>query len=180
MRIVFLDIDGVLNSVDWFKRRDPAVRKERDGSDESYAMCQIDDLAIGQLNRLVAETGAKMVISSTWRKYWSQEAILGMLRLRGFTGEVIGMTLDLWSRKMEEVAVWREVGRGLEIQAWMEDHPGTESFVILDDDSDMGLLRPRLTHVANESGLCASHVEEAVRLFGVPWEDPFRAPVLRL
>lgn len=153
MKILFLDLDGVLNSHAFWKRR----AKENISLDN-----KLDPIAIERLNRLTDETGAKLVVSSTWRLPYVWNSQLGMLvRLlqgAGIKGEVIGMTPDHQ----------KQYGRGGEIQAWMlqarQNGIDIESFVILDDDSDMDHLESFLVKTTMADGLQDSHVEAAIQM----------------
>ena len=113
----------------------------------------IDPAAVELLNRLVASTGAKVVISSSWRVCRTLEQIQDDLRSRGFVGEVIGATPSIIGH------------RGHEIAAWLTEH-GPASFVILDDDSDMAHLKPRLVRTTFARGLQLEHIETARALLG--------------
>jgi len=154
MKILFLDIDGVLNSHAFWKR----LRAEKKLIQDH----KLDPLAIERLNRLTDETGAKLVVSSTWRLPYVWNKQLGMLVTRlqqaGITGEIIGMTPDHQ----------KAYGRGGEIQAWMlqarQDGIDIESFVILDDDSDMDHLIGYLVQTRFEDGLQDIHVEAAIKI----------------
>lgn len=153
MRVVFLDIDGVLCT--WasmqLARRDPRPSQAR------FCRSSVDNL-----NRITDRTGAVIVLSSAWRcRCPSMSIALGShIALEGVTAPVIGQTPRL---KDEGGRVYR----GNEIQAWLDDtgfREPVESFVILDDDSDMVHLSDRLVHVVNGmgTGLLPRHVEEAV------------------
>ena len=61
MRIIFLDIDGVLNCLETFKRR--RFKWEETGVWDSM----LDDEMLKRLKELVGETDAKIVLTSTWR-----------------------------------------------------------------------------------------------------------------
>ncbi len=54
--------------------------------------------------------------------------------------------------------------RGLEIQKWMDDFTGIESFVILDDDADMGELLPYLVQTSQTHGLTDEKRDEAINI----------------
>jgi hypothetical protein len=155
-RILFLDFDGVLNSVAF------AQRTTFTGWPDGH----IDPEAIKHLNRLVAETSAKIVISSSWRKMLNDEELAGVLSRAGCVGEVVGKTPDFY-----QVPIWnrsspinRRFVRGDEIQAWLDDHPEVETFAILDDDDDMAHLSNWLVQTSHETGLQAEHVERALTL----------------
>lgn len=124
MRLIFLDIDGVLNH--------PLMT---DPIKKYYG--QVSARCVELLNQLTDETSAQLVISSTWRKDSPNlPTIEERLKELGVTGEIIGST---------PVLTQRAVFRGNEIYHWMLDHKeicGTypnlfRDYVILDDDSDM-------------------------------------------
>jgi len=151
MKIVFLDIDGVLNSGEHFKSGlDQSLRMQ----DKAWWMEMLDPAAIALLNGLLDRTGAKVVVSSTWRHAQEVDEIQECLEGKGFTGKLIGAT----PRRGYET-------RGEEIQAWIDStHHDVEAFVILDDDSDMGELMGRLVHTTWEKGLLPEHIEPAEAL----------------
>jgi len=120
MKLIFLDFDGVVNTrlydsklgiIRYFHTEDEAVNNKN---------------AIGFLNLLVKETGAKVVVSSTWRLGETVETLSKWLNNSGFEGEVIGKT-----PRMDDYC------RGDEIAEYMLRLEDVKSYVILDDDSDM-------------------------------------------
>lgn len=90
IKIIFLDIDGVLNCQryykSWFKKHKKQVPRDKYGQ-------LFDPTAEELLNRLIRETGAKIVVSSTWR-HAGLKAMRDMWKLRKMEGEVIGITPD--------------------------------------------------------------------------------------
>jgi len=152
MKIVFLDFDGVINSSIFFNKRklDESLRMS---SPEWWAE-MIDPEPVALLNQILDQTGAKVVISSTWRFANTWEELQEILEVRGFTGEVIGAT-----KKMDAEDRW------VKIQMWLdESSEPVESFVILDDLETMGDLQHRLVHTHMRYGLKKKHVKAAVRL----------------
>lgn len=150
MKVVFLDVDGVLNSAAYLYA---AERAWPEGTPfEGNQHLELDPPAVARLNRIVRESGAKVVISSSWRFGNTPAEMQEILRRRGFEGEVVGDT-----PRDGHGAV-----RGLEIQAWLDGHPGVESFVILDDDSDMAHLAPRHVRTRFSDGLLDEHVDAAL------------------
>lgn len=152
MKVVFLDIDGVLNSHAY------VIRLQAQGQ-KVGGLLGIDPVAVAHLNRLV-DAGATFVLSSTWRFSHTPERMTKVLQATGFRGRVISAT----PRLNESMA------RGKEIQMWLDDWKGdpVESFVILDDDSDMHHLMPRLVKTSFTAGLLDHHVDEALRLLDEP------------
>jgi histidinol phosphatase-like enzyme len=157
MKILFLDIDGVLNSGKYIKRADV------DFDDPKY---QIDPDAVVRLNAITQLTGAVIVVSSTWRNAFRIDGIEHLDKLQecmasyGITGQVIGMTPD------KPNAVRNR--RGKEIQLWIDDHFNEiEKFVIIDDDVDMGRLRANQVKTLFEDGIEDQHVRQIVSILGM-------------
>jgi hypothetical protein len=144
LRVIFLDIDGVLNNA---------------GDMNAGAWVGAIDHtnwtkpALAALAEIVARTGAKIVISSTWRKiesepaWWNKEfAACGLpLDCIGITGSA------------------HNGFRGREVRAWLADHTDVETYVVLDDESDFYLDQPRI-YVDSWGGLLQHHVQPAVAL----------------
>lgn len=61
MKIIFLDIDGVLNSREYDKKRDLTK------------FTNIDETRLPYVKQIVDETGAAIVLSSTWRTHWNSD-----------------------------------------------------------------------------------------------------------
>ncbi len=150
MKVIFLDIDGVLNS-------------EKDLL-ESKGDSEIFDRPLALLKELVESTKAKIVISSTWRigysksgrNSWYGEEIFKTLtdRLREYQMEVYDIT---------PVINKPGVQRGDEIRLWLENtKEDIESFVILDDDADMcEFTGTNLVQTSMKTGLLEYHTEIA-------------------
>lgn len=145
MKLIFLDIDGVMN------HRTHFVRSRQHWGQE------FSPLAVRNLREIIKTTGAKIVLSSTWRKEMSLTEIKKMFSYYDMGRYVIGKTPYL-----------EDHIRGLEIQKWMDDEPQikVESFVIIDDDDDMGDLIPHLVHTSNTHGLSDDKRVEAIRILG--------------
>lgn len=162
---IFLDVDGVLNSHGWYINRPRKTRLEQEQIERfEHFQHDLDPVPIQRLNRLIEATGAKVVISSTWRKIWkTPEEMQHLLDSKGFKGEVIGVTpvLDTYSSSS---GLWTAKVRGDEIQAWIDENNFTGKFVILDDDADMAHLMPFLVKTTMETGLLDEHVEQALKI----------------
>lgn len=155
MKLIFLDIDGVLNNHE-------SLRFERTRVDGChYSFSAPHPNCIEALNFIIAATDAQIVVSSTWRG-------LGLKLLReiftawGVNGKVVGRTPDL---ARQHGSLWNAPERGAEIQEWLSAHAGAGSFVILDDGDDMGQLRHRLVQTDFEQGLTMSDAKRAIQMF---------------
>ena len=134
MKVIFLDIDGVL------------------GTNESYERLGGGDKvpfhreAVRNLNRLVEATGAKVVISSAWPTDTAED-LRDLFAEQGACCDIIGTTPVIadgnWFR-------WKE------IMEWLrETDIQVESFVIIDDDcTQIGQHFPdRFVETTMEEGL---------------------------
>jgi len=141
MKIIFLDIDGVLNNHSTFG-------PGRSG-DEAIEPGMVELVA-----GLVQETGARIVISSSWR---SRGFLLmrELLARHGLDSQsVIGVTPYLLG------------GRGTEIREWMRlSRKPVKSFVILDDEAEdlYGLLE-HLVQTDPYVGLTRHHIVRARKI----------------
>ena len=118
---------------------------------------------IENLNELIEKTGAKIVVSSTWRIGTSVESLQTTLEKKGFVGEIIDIT-------PRGCACCQ---RGNEILAWLKKNeevigkPYREynSYLILDDDSDMLYWqRNNFMWVDGHVGLTPTITYKAIRL----------------
>lgn len=120
IKVIFLDIDGVLN----------VIGQERDQYGSLFHKHFEDNL-----RWIIELTGAKIVISSTWRL--SGFKVMKQMWLdRNLPGEVIGITrYDLFLRN-DDLTFEDRCERGTEIQHYIDEHK-IERYCILDDDTDM-------------------------------------------
>lgn len=147
MKVIFLDVDGVLNCRTT-RQRNPAgfvgVEPEK---------CQI-------LRRILRETGAHIVLSSTWRKMPSLLPHLWKNIGEHYTRRVVGQTPVM--EKPTEGGLLHAPERGVEIQAWLDQNL-VDQFVIIDDDADMAHLLPHLVQTDNRLGLTEVEAKEIIR-----------------
>ena len=174
MKVLFLDIDGVLNSENWFAYRIYCVKNnmvnilmnfvDTDDRNIKHKLTMLDDRAIANLNRIIEETGCKVVLSSSWRSSIESENIFtqNLLKLKGFKYEFYDVTPRLWFSDFS-------TRRGEEIQLWMDKESKKneiESFVILDDD-DSDMLPEQMNnfiHVDGHVGLTDKDVFTAIEI----------------
>lgn len=125
MKYLFLDIDGVLNHEEWYINR---VHNPHRAYKEWWENC-FDPACVERLNKILEETGARLVVSSSWKldsnlKYYFH--ILGI-------PIDFDITPSLTLRSVDGNTTWPN--RGDEIDAFLKDHP-CDGYVILDDDTD--------------------------------------------
>lgn len=158
MKILFLDIDGVLNYSGFFKGLGEYAGLTR----LDQCIATIDPAAVAHLNAIVGLADAKVVISSSWRYGTPLPTIRAALQHHGFLGDIIGQT-------PKHIPGNRGSHRGTEIAAWLAEHPRVSGFVILDDDSDMEPHMDRLVKTHWTAGLQAHHIAQAVEILNRPW-----------
>jgi hypothetical protein len=144
-RIVFLDFDGVLNCERSTQELGTRYRFAKSG--------------IAALNTVLEQSGALVVITSTWREHWTLRENAEFLERDGLIrGRVVGKTPTL------------DQERGLEIDSWLHSVPySITSYVILDDRDDMAMHRQRLIQVNPEVGLDQTQALRATELLAKPW-----------
>ena len=151
MNVIFLDIDGVLNS--W--QYDHLHGTVHDGN--------IDETRLILLKYLVEKSNAKIILSSSWRKHWNKDKSLC---------DSIGIELEtLFSKyqlsifdKTPELA---NNNRAEEIKIWLNQNKDFAHFVII-DDMRFGWSELQ-AHLVNTNyrigrGLEEKHINEAIRI----------------
>lgn len=155
MKVIFLDIDGVLNSEKWMVERFQTEGKHRN----NYPLCEFDPQAINLLNKILVETDSKIVISSTWRLGRTIEELSTLFETLDIQGEIIDITPCFLNERKYGKTI-----RGDEIKHWLENNE-VESYVIIDDDNDM---RPeqRLNFIKTswKFGLQDYNTEDAIKI----------------
>lgn len=161
-KIIFLDIDGVLNSNAYFATE--LYKQATDGMSDAHVMLvahnnHLDPYAIELVNKLVERTGAEVVMSSTWRIKYKPEEMTEMLAGRGARFKIAASTPVLYGKLSERIP------RGKEIAAYLKSlSEQPESFVILDDNADMLSLGKFLVRTDYKLGLTPEGVEMAVKI----------------
>lgn len=135
-KVLFLDIDGVLDTE---RHHEYSYKNGIDNSDEYGYL--FDAVAVKNLERIVNETGADIVISSSW-KYSGLSTLLDMWSERGLPGRVIDITPDTESDDFLLNADLENMDflscKGYEIGEWLTAHgKNVCSYAILDDEQEM-------------------------------------------
>ena len=112
-KYLFLDIDGVLNSVSWYR--------EEWSKNHAYPQGDFDPKCVELVNRIVEETGCKVVVSSSWRTESNLQSIF----------DKVGLEF-----KIHSITPFGS-HRGCEIQEWLDSQTEPYVYAIVDDDRDM-------------------------------------------
>lgn len=139
--ILFLDIDGVLNDHTWHQPADSTT---------------IDKPCMDRLNKIIAETGCDIVISTAWRYMVHSQVmnVIGffqMLRTHGLTkhARIIGLTHP--DEVRNDGTTWttsdvEKSDRGHQIQNWLNMFGADRHYCVVDDRDDLGIQQ---LHAAN-------------------------------
>ena len=152
MKYLFLDIDGVLNSYKYDKERDIMTTNNIDGT------------RLDLVKEIVDKTGAKIILTSTWRKHWEKSET--------FCDEV-GKDLNA-TFKAHGLEIYDKtpnidfLDRAVEVEAYLSDKKDDlEAFCIVDDmmyawdnlSPFFVKTNPRVGY-----GLMPNHVEKIIKL----------------
>lgn len=151
-KIVFLDIDGVLNNWEWIERN----RLELHDSTKYF-----DPACVEKLNRILSVTGADVVLSTSWRIVHPRDELEGILRAVGVVANIVDETPrgTFNDRRYDE------------IRAWLRLNMYEGRYVILDDsvhtfEADTPEEAERIIHTTMNHGLLESHVVAAIHVLG--------------
>ena len=157
-KIIFLDIDGVLNPKWWISKK----------PSDKYGVF-FETNAVANLGKIIEETGAEIVVSSSWKNIGLVE-LQNMWRDRGLPGKLVDITPDYMSDeillKEDSANVDYLYERGSEIQGWLLLHgDDVGRYVIIDDMDD--ILPEQLSHFVQtdpEVGITNDDVKKIVHL----------------
>ena len=159
-KVIFLDIDGVLNPK-WWERK-----KEAD----SFG-CAFDSKTVANLAKIIEKTGAEIVVSSSW-KLMGLQTLQDMWKERKLPGNIIDITPNYMSDELLLNAGMSDSDidsldiRGIEIKGWLVLHGADVSnYVIIDDMDD--ILSEQQTHFVQtdpEVGITNDDVKKVIHL----------------
>lgn len=147
--MLFLDVDGVLNSSAWMLR---IATGEEPSSGWTWT---VDPYPAGLIAGVLDSTGARVVLSSGWRDYPEH------------LPKITGLGIAIWDMTASHRGRHRHAPprRCDQIAAWLAEHPEVTQFAIVDDDEDAGLLHPdRFVRTLWAEGLTRERAEALAAL----------------
>jgi len=156
MKVIFFDIDGVVNCSDT-KERSPSK------------VIGVEQSKITLIKQIIDATGAKLVLSSTWRIGWFYEE----------TGSHDRDEQD-WHYLRDEFSkqgLWffdytpldKSRHRGTEIQTWLDKWEDEIDAYVVIDDSMYDIWEMHEGHLIETSfgyGIQDEHVRQAIKILG--------------
>jgi hypothetical protein len=141
MKIIFLDIDGVLNSMNGLYLRGGQSRMD----------LYTEHMQV--LRWILDRTDARIVVSSTWRMGRTVEELKQLFYNYGLQSRFI----------IDKTPYLSGQERGDEIGEWLQmtSHE-IESYVIIDDDADMNIYTPALVQTNGDYGLTYVEAHEVL------------------
>lgn len=171
MKIVFLDIDGVVatNNArhDELKRyyQEDTIEKVEAAMDKnilpfpriSMFYWPFDKRVINELYRLKKQTNCEFVLSSSWRKGRTLEELNEMFALKGLRIQLFDKTNTV-----------KDVTRGEEIQSWIRKHyEQISNYVIIDDECDYDIIQTHpnnCINVTSDEGFTKNDCDKAIKM----------------
>ncbi len=153
MKVIFLDFDGVIST-----------QRMRYHLDEEKMLL---------VKEICDKTGAKIVITSSWRRHTLEDTIRHITSKEEEKGRIpflmpeliVGITERIYAFPYTNKEKHYRVPRGVEIDIYLKNNRDIENYVILDDDNDM--LVEQLPHFIQThpiKGILKEDVEKAIRL----------------
>ena len=119
MKVLFLDIDGVLNHNKFYQNRSNTKLVH-----DNYPYNEFDPISVSHLNKILDETDAKLVVSSSWRV---DSNLQDTFKEVGIRHKIYGITPWL---------IGKNIHRGDEINEYIVNNGNVEKYCILDDIDD--------------------------------------------
>ena len=181
VKAIFLDIDGVLNSsrsvlakIGVVCASQPQCEAYLDLIDSityepaygaKFALKCVDPVCVGLVNRLIKESGASVVLSSTHRMHFDDNVPYGSKEHR----ELLVLYLRAMGLLIEDIDVTPVLHqiRGEEVRAYLDAHTEITEYVILDDSQDFHADQP-LVHCNATYGFDVDQYREAACKLSIP------------
>ncbi|QFJ55082.1 HAD domain-containing protein [Pseudobutyrivibrio xylanivorans] len=158
--VIFLDVDGVLNSKFWDNEH------QREISEGKY----VDVDSVKLFSKLVKKTDAKVILHSGWRFWFDDKMKPNRAEARFFTDVlekegilISGVTPDLTTEEIRKAKKFSLV-KADEILQWLKDNP-TDNWLVIDDlDLHNSEITSHQVKTDAEVGLTENDVEKALDL----------------
>jgi len=147
MKVIFLDFDGVIN--------------------DYMTINEINEYNVEMLKRIVNETGAKVVVTSSWKMpYQRNNRDIESFVNNNYYAQILkenGIDIIDWTPYMKQQGI-KDDQREQEILEYLKNHPEVTEYLILDDDYIIESLKEHEIFLDLSSGLREKYVEPAIKI----------------
>lgn len=156
-KYIFLDIDGVLNSMEWFKQ-----------NKHIKGYIEINPDKVKMLKEIVDQTDAKIILSSTWRGLAAHDN-----RPEHEMYTYLKTSLEEFGLSISDQTPYIQQNRPQEIKDWLENNTNEgDHYVSLDDDYSYEAYKRygiegclvKTSFYEPNGGLREEHVEKAIKI----------------
>ncbi|MBL4934143.1 hypothetical protein JK636_00055 [Clostridium sp. YIM B02515] len=159
MKVIFLDIDGVLNSEEFFRNNPDKI---------------IDRNSVRILKSIIDKTSAVIVMSSGW-KLWFDDNMMPVHKYSQCLYDILtesdiklfGKTPDFTTEEIREKKTFSLV-KAKEISAWLSEHENASKYVVL-DDLDLGdeEIKQHLVRTNPIYGITETDAKMVINMMGI-------------
>lgn len=148
MKVIFLDVDGVLNfSMTEAKAPSGAVG--------------VVDSCVKKLKKIIDNTNSFIILVSSWKNEWNMDE-----EKAGKDGKYLIKKLERRGLHIMDKTTDKGSNRGEGIDEWLKRHPNVTDWIVLDDDyfpdyKEFG-IDSHLIQTSYVVGLTDSHVDKAI------------------
>lgn len=152
MKVIFLDVDGVLNCA-YSQSRAP------------HGCIGVDDDKVKVLRKIIDATDAKIVLVSTWKQSWSKNKECQDDDANYLDRKLAEEGLQILDKTTDQV-----IDRGAGIRRWLDKYgENVDSWIVLDDDIfpdyvELDIIPHHVKTNFGGGGLMEKHVPKCVDL----------------
>jgi len=147
MKVIFLDFDGVIN--------------------DYMTINEINEYNVEMLKRIVNETGAKVVVTSSWKMpYQRNNRDIESFVNNNYYAQILkenGIDIIDWTPYMKQQGI-KDDQREQEILEYLKNHPEITQYLILDDDYIIESLKEHEIFLDLQSGLREKYIVPAIKI----------------
>jgi len=171
VKAIFLDVDGVLNTSETYINIQNKYNKTK------QVDIDIDEFRLEYLKTIIDNTGAKVVLSSSWRGGFTKEnnkVIPRNSKCKKFYDLLTKYNIELYDIIFD---IYSDIYREAQINYWLSLNRDIDNFIILDDEPNLyNNLTDKLikTSKVNDNemlmnmddciGLCEEHIKQAINM----------------
>ena len=169
MKIIFLDVDGVLNTSETYINMLNRYNKTK------QVDIDIDEFRLEYLKTILDNTDAKVVLSSSWRGGFIKQN--NKVVPRSCKGKKLYNLLTKYNIELYDLTpnIYSDINREAQINYWLSSNNDIDNFIIIDDEPNLynclinKLIKTSkvkdnemLMYMDDCIGLCEEHINQAI------------------